>query len=175
MPRILLISDNHSYFDQELIPFVSWADEVWHAGDIGHLDSVAYFEQNNVFRAVYGNIDDHITRRVYPEFLTFYIDGVLVYMTHIGGHPQRYANGVKKTLKDIKPNIFICGHSHICRVMYDKNCNLIYMNPGAYGHHGFHHIRTILKFEINHSKIENLEVVELGLRGKMSSAHFKED
>jgi putative phosphoesterase len=139
-------------------------DEIWHAGDFG--DGVA--EQLQSFkpvRGVYGNIDGQKIRREFPEQLFFECGGLQVLMIHIGGSPGNYYPEAKKSIAVNKPSLFICGHSHILKVMQDKNHNMLYMNPGAAGKHGFHKMRTVLRFGIENKKIENLEVIEMGLRG----------
>lgn len=164
--RILLVSDNHSFVSNELDPYISWADEIWHAGDIGDLESLSPFlSSGKKFRAVYGNIDTADIRFAYPSEISFEIGGIHVFMTHIGGYPRKYAPNIARKLQALKPDLFICGHSHILKVLPDPKFSLIHMNPGAYGHHGFHKIRTVLKFEISGGKIEAVEAVELGLRG----------
>ena len=144
------------------------ADEIWHAGDIGELSSIEKYRKNKVFRAVYGNIDDQSVKELFPLNLIFECEGLKVFMTHIGGYPGKYNARVLDIIRKEKPGLYICGHSHICKVMPDKENHLIHMNPGAYGHHGFHKIRTILKFEIEAGKIQNLRAVELGIRGVIS-------
>lgn len=144
------------------------ADEIWHAGDIGELSSVEKYRKKKVFRAVYGNIDDQSVKELFPLNLIFECEGLKVFMTHIGGYPGKYNARVLDIIRKEKPGLYICGHSHICKVMPDKENHLIHMNPGAYGHHGFHKIRTILKFEIKAGKIQNLRAVELGIRGVIS-------
>ena len=144
------------------------ADEIWHAGDIGELSSVEKYRKKKVFRAVYGNIDDQSVKELFPLNLIFECEGLKVFMTHIGGYPGKYNARVLDIIRKEKPGLYICGHSHICKVMPDKENHLIHMNPGAYGHHGFHKIRTILKFEIEAGKIQNLRAVELGIRGVIS-------
>lgn len=168
MKRIALISDNHSYFNEELIEHLQGCDEIWHAGDIGSLDSIARIRELATFRAVYGNIDDASIRDLFPLNELFECEGLKVFMTHIGGYPGKYNSRVSDIIKEEKPNIYICGHSHICKVMPDKVNNLLHMNPGAYGHHGFHKVRTILTFEIDKGKIQHMNAVELGLRGFIS-------
>jgi uncharacterized protein len=166
MKKIALISDNHSYFHEELISHLTESDEIWHAGDIGDLKSIQPFlDLNKPFRAVYGNIDDQSVREIYPLNQLWTCEGIKVFMTHIGGYPSKYTGRVGEIIKSEKPNLYICGHSHICKVMPDKVNDLLHMNPGAYGHHGFHRVRTILKFEITDGKIQNLNAVEFGLRG----------
>jgi uncharacterized protein len=165
MTKICLISDNHSYYHDEMMEHIKDSDEVWHAGDIGDLTSIEPFSAIKPFRAVYGNIDDQSVKDLYPLNTIFTVDGIKVFMTHIGGYPGKYNARVLDIIRIEKPNLYICGHSHICKVMPDKVNGLIHMNPGAYGHHGFHRMRTFLRFDINNGKIENLRAVELGLRG----------
>lgn len=167
MTRIGLISDTHSYLDDRVFKHFENCDEIWHAGDVGNpiiLDQLGAFKP---LRAVSGNIDGQSIRIRIPEIQSFTIEGVKVFMIHIGGTPPRYAKEVLDSLKSERPKLFICGHSHILKVMADKNLNkMLYMNPGAAGHHGFHHMRTLLRFDIDHDKIQNLEVIELGKRGR---------
>src|SRR5690606_5560250 len=117
-------------------------------GDIGDPTSITPIKSQRTLRAVHGNIDDHLMRMEYPKDLIWNVDGLKIYMTHIGGYPGRYSPGAREIILKEKPDVFICGHSHICKVMQDKSQSLLHMNPGAYGHHGFHHVRTILRFEI---------------------------
>jgi len=162
-----LISDTHSdHLEDDVIHHLKDCDEVWHAGDLGHPALVDYCLENYTFRGVYGNIDGREIRRELPLDNVFEIDGLKVFITHIGGYPKRYYKRVREKLNGVRPDLYICGHSHICKVMRDTKLNLIHMNPGACGHKGFHSLRTMLKFEINAGKIENLRVVELGKRGK---------
>jgi uncharacterized protein len=165
LKKIALISDNHSYYGDEITEHLLDVDEIWHAGDIGNLSSIEKYRQMALFRGVYGNIDDQSVRDIFPLNEIFICEGIKVFMTHIGGYPGRYVSRVYQLIKQEKPNLYICGHSHICKVVPDKANNLLHMNPGAYGHHGFHKVRTILKFEADNGKIQNLRVVELGLRG----------
>ncbi|MBI9040471.1 metallophosphoesterase family protein [Lutibacter sp.] len=161
MKKILLLSDTHSYIDDQILKFVKLADEVWHAGDIGSLEVVDTIKKLKPLRAVYGNIDDHLMRTEFPLDLKFTIENVTVWITHIGGYPNRYDFRIKEELAKNPPKLFICGHSHILKVIYDKKLNLLHMNPGAAGKHGFHKVRTILRFEINEENISNLEIIEL--------------
>jgi putative phosphoesterase len=165
LKKIALISDNHSYYGDEVTTHLQDVDEIWHAGDIGDLASIEKYRALATFRAVYGNIDDQSVKDLYGLNEIFVCEGIKVFMTHIGGYPGKYNNRVSQIIKSEKPNLYICGHSHICKVMPDNANNLLHMNPGAYGHHGFHKVRTILKFEIDNGKIQNLRAVELGLRG----------
>ena len=165
MKKILLLSDTHNYLDEAIRKYAAQADEIWHAGDIGSLSIADDLSAIRPLRAVFGNIDDHTVRLAWPEDLNFYCEEVKVWMTHIGGYPGHYTQRVKEGLQVHHPAIFICGHSHILRVMRDQRFNLLYMNPGAAGIHGFHHMRTMLRFNIDGNKIENMEVIELGRRG----------
>lgn len=167
MTRVVLLSDNHSYFHDEILPFVQSADEVWHAGDIGLAASIQpIIDRGKKFRAVYGNIDGQDIRLSYKETEVFTVEGVKVVMTHIGGYPGKYAARIQALLSKEKPALFICGHSHILKVMPDHKNKLLHMNPGAYGHHGFHVVRTILTFSIHDGIIQDVKAVELGLRGR---------
>ena len=166
MTKIALISDNHSYYNDEILPHVADTDEIWHAGDIGDLKSIQpILDLGKPFKAVYGNIDDLSVRDIYPLNNIFECEGLKIFMTHIGGYPGKYNTRVLDIIKAEKPNLYICGHSHICKVMPDKVNNLIHMNPGAYGHHGFHKIRTMLRFDIVDARITNVRVIEFGFRG----------
>jgi len=165
--KILLISDTHSYLEPKLIKHIQNADEVWHAGDIGSLKVCEEILALKPFKAVFGNIDDHGIRNIYPENLDFYCEEVKVLITHIGGYPSKYPAKIKALIKESKPQLFICGHSHILKVMYDKENQLLHMNPGACGVHGFHQVKTVLRFEIDKKEIKNLEVIELGKRSEV--------
>ncbi|WP_053992124.1 metallophosphoesterase [Mangrovimonas sp. TPBH4] len=160
MTRILLLSDTHSYIDSKILKYVKQADEVWHAGDIGDLKVTDAIKKLKPLRAVYGNIDDTKVRTEFPEHNRFMCEDIDVWITHIGGYPPRYNPRVKPDIYENPPRLFICGHSHILKVMPDKKLNLIHMNPGAVGTHGFHKVRTMLRFTIDGSKIDNLEVIE---------------
>ncbi|MEW4923071.1 metallophosphoesterase family protein [Algibacter sp. 2305UL17-15] len=160
MTKILLLSDTHSYIDDAILKHVKNADEVWHAGDIGALKVTDAIKALKPIRAVYGNIDDAEIRTEFPEHNRFMCEGVDVWMTHIGGYPGAYNMRVREAIKLNPPRLFICGHSHILKVMPDKKLNLIHMNPGAVGKHGFHKVRTMLRFTIDGKKIDNLEVIE---------------
>ncbi len=163
--KILLLSDTHSYIDDRILYYVNWADEVWHAGDIGDLLVTDTLKKQKTLRAVYGNIDDAKARMEFPLDNYFECEGMKVWMTHIGGYPGKYPTRIKQGLMENQPDIFICGHSHILKVQFDKQFNCLAMNPGAAGIYGFHQVRTMLRFEIVSGKIQNLEIVELGKRG----------
>lgn len=164
MKKILLFSDTHSYIDDRILSYAAQADEVWHAGDIGDFKVTDAIQALKPLRAVYGNIDNASIRKEFPLHNRFEIEGVEVWITHIGGYPGKYNPAIREEIQLNPPKLFICGHSHILKVMPDKNLNLIHMNPGACGVHGFHQVRTMLRFEIDQGKIQNLEVIELGKR-----------
>lgn len=164
--KIALISDSHGFIDEKALAHLQDVDEIWHAGDIGNEEVIHALPQDKTIRAVYGNIDDMQMRLSYPEDLFFEIQGVKVLMLHIGGNPPKYAQGIKKKIQFLKPHLFVCGHSHICKVVFDKEIDTLYMNPGAIGIQGFHQVRTLLKFDIEEGKTKNLRVVELGKKGK---------
>ncbi|OEK00357.1 YfcE family phosphodiesterase [Roseivirga sp. 4D4] len=167
MKRIGLISDTHSHLDEAVFRHFENCDEIWHAGDVGNINVLDQLEAFKPTIAVYGNIDGQEVRLRAPEKQIFTIEGVNVYMIHIGGTPPRYAKDVLDDLGMEKPDLFICGHSHILKVMPDKNLGgMLYMNPGAAGHHGFHRVRTLLRFELSEGKIQKLEAIELGKRGR---------
>ena len=165
MTKILLLSDTHSYIDDQILKFVKQADEVWHAGDIGNLNVTDTIKKLKPLRAVFGNIDDTDARAEFPLDNKFSVEGVAVWITHIGGYPNRYNQRIKEEIKINSPKIFISGHSHILKVQYDKKLNLLHLNPGAAGNHGFHKIRTMLRFELQKGEIKNLEIIELATRG----------
>ncbi len=162
MKKILLLSDTHSYIDDKILKYVNQADEVWHAGDIGDLKVTDSIKTLRPLRGVYGNIDDAKARMEFPLDNRFMCEGVSVYMTHIGGYPKKYNARVLNELKAHTPKLFICGHSHILKVMFDKDFNLLHLNPGAAGIYGMHQVRTMLRFEIDKDQIKNLEIIELG-------------
>ncbi len=161
MKKILLLSDTHSYIDNDILKYTKQADEVWHAGDIGNLTVTDTLQKLKPLRAVYGNIDNDEARREFPLHNRFICEGVDVWITHIGGYPGRYDKRVRYDIYQNPPKLFICGHSHILKVMPDKKTGLLHMNPGAIGKHGFHTVRTMLRFEIDKGNIQNLEVIEL--------------
>jgi uncharacterized protein len=163
--KIGLISDTHSYLDPKIFSYFQECDEVWHAGDIGDATVVNELEKFKSLRAVFGNIDDKEIQARYPEDLWFTCEGLTIWITHIGGAPPNYNPRIKKLLKEKTPDVFICGHSHILRVIKDSTYKMLYLNPGAAGNHGFHSMKTIIRFEINKKIISKLEVIELGKRG----------
>ena len=167
MTRIGLLSDTHGYLDPKILEHFNSCDEIWHAGDFGGAvisDQLSSFQK---LRGVFGNIDGQEIRLIHPEEQFFKCEDVLVYMTHIGGYPGNYFPEAKRKIELKKPSLFICGHSHILKVIPDKKYNLLHMNPGAAGKHGFHKFRTLLRFAIDKDKIKDLEAIELGLRSSL--------
>lgn len=162
MKKILLLSDTHSHIDDAVLKYVNQADEVWHAGDIGNLIVTDSIKSLKPLRAVFGNIDDDKARLEFPLHNRFLCEDVDVWITHIGGYPGKYNQSIRPEIQNNPPNLFICGHSHILKVQFDKSLNLLHMNPGACGIYGFHQVRTMLRFEIDGDKIQNLEIIELG-------------
>ena len=161
MKKILLLSDSHGYIDKKIIKYFDDIDQVWHAGDIGNIKVCETILKTKPLKAVFGNIDNFEIREKFQEDLNFHCEGLKIYITHIGGYPGNYNKRVKKVIEETRPNVFICGHSHILKVIYDKKNDLLHMNPGACGLQGFHKKRTMLKFNIENKKITNLNVIEL--------------
>lgn len=162
MKKIGLLSDTHGLWDERFESYFSHCDEVWHAGDIGSLQLAERFERFKPFRAVYGNIDDHRLRAAFPHTTHFEVEGVRVLMTHIGGYPGKYDARALQQLQLHKPQLFICGHSHILRIVFDKHLQCLTINPGAAGKHGFHRVRTLLTFVLDAGKISDAQIIELG-------------
>ena len=162
MKKILLLSDTHSHIDDAILKYVNLADEVWHAGDIGDLLVTDTLQKYKPLRGVFGNIDDAKARLDFPLHNRFMCEGVDVWITHIGGYPGKYNPNIREELQQNSPKLFICGHSHILKVQFDKNLNLLHMNPGACGKSGFHTVRTMLRFVIDGNTIKDLEIIELG-------------
>lgn len=165
MKKILLLSDTHSFIDPQILKFVKQADEVWHAGDIGNLNVTDTIKKLKPLRGVFGNIDDNDARAEFPLDAKFEVENVAVWMTHIGGYPNNYYRRIREDIKKNPPKIFISGHSHILKVQYDKKLNLLHLNPGAAGNHGFHKVRTMLRFSLENGEIKDMEVIELATRG----------
>jgi len=161
LTKILLLSDTHSFIDETVLKYVRQADQVWHAGDIGDLKVTDTIKKLKPLQAVYGNIDSSEARAEFPLDNRFMCEEVSVWITHIGGYPGKYNPRIREEIRRDTPRLFITGHSHILKVMPDKKLNLLHMNPGAIGKHGFHQVRTMLRFEISGREIKNLEVIEL--------------
>ena len=168
MKRILLLSDTHSYIDDTICKHAEQADEIWHAGDIGTIEVYDKLAAIKPVRAVYGNIDGQEIRKVCPKNLRFMCEGKEVWITHIGGYPPNYTSALKTALMVKPPHIFICGHSHILKVIYDKQLNILHLNPGAAGREGFHKVRTMLRFVIDGDNIKDMAIIEMGARGSIA-------
>ena len=164
MKNIGLISDTHGFIDPKIYKYFKNVDEIWHAGDIGTLDVIDELRAFKPLRGVYGNIDGSKIRTEFKEISRFKCENVNVLMTHIGGRPGKYYKNIERMLKEEKPNLFICGHSHILLVKMDPKYNMLWINPGASGYKGFHKKKTIIRFSITKDKIHNLEVIEMGKR-----------
>ena len=168
MTSIGLLSDTHGYIDDDMLEHFKSVDEIWHAGDFGTItvsEKIAAFKP---LRGVFGNIDGNDIRKIHPRELHFKCENLNVFIIHIGGYPPKYEANVREKIQLIRPDIFICGHSHILKVVRDKNLNnLIHLNPGAAGKSGFHKFRTMMRFKIDGNKMTDLVVIELGLRGSM--------
>lgn len=164
MIRIGLLSDTHNYLDDAVFKYFENCDEIWHAGDFGTIEIANQLRAFKPLKGVYGNIDGYDVRSEYPEQLFFYCEDVKVFIKHIGGYPKKYAPGVKGVIKTQQPGLFISGHSHIVKVMYDEALHCLHMNPGAAGMHGWHQVRTLIRFVIDGKEMKNCEVIELGNR-----------
>ena len=165
MTKIGLISDTHNYLDETVFEHFKDCDEVWHAGDFGSIELLnGLTSRQTMVRGVYGNIDGQDIRNIYPQQLVFTCEGVKVMMRHIGGYPPKYNPETKKELLLHQPKIFISGHSHILKIMYDDKLDCLHMNPGAAGKQGMHKMRTLIRFVIDRTEIKDCEVIELGNR-----------
>ncbi len=164
--RIGLLSDTHGFLDEAIFRHFAECDELWHAGDFGTVEVLDRLKLFKPVRGVYGNVDGAELRAELPEDLVFDCDGLKVFMTHIGGYPGNYSRSARATLRAERPGLFICGHSHILKVMRDVALGLIHMNPGACGHNGWHSMRTMLRFTVEAGKISGVEAIELGPRGR---------
>lgn len=158
--KIGLISDTHGTFDEVLEQFLAPVDEIWHAGDIGSVELADRIAAFRPLRAVWGNIDPSAMHRIYDRYACFKAGDVQVLMTHIGGWPRHYAPGAVEHIQAVRPKIFVAGHSHILRVMYDPVYDLLHINPGAAGNYGFHKVRTAVRFDIDGGEIKNMEIGE---------------
>jgi uncharacterized protein len=164
MTRIGLISDTHGYLDESVFKHFKNCNQVWHSGDFGNVELSCQLASFKPLKGVYGNIDGNDIRTIYPEQLVFSCEEVKVMMRHIGGSPPKYNPETRKELQIHQPQLFISGHSHILKVMYDKKANCLHMNPGAAGKHGWHKVRTLIRFVIDGKDIKDCEVIELGKR-----------
>lgn len=164
--KVGIISDTHGYIDDRIKSYLEPCDEIWHGGDFGTVAVSNALESLAPLKGVYGNIDGQDVRIIHPEEQFFECEGLKVFMRHIAGYPGRYNPKTRKRIDELRPDIVIVGHSHICKVMRDDRFNHIHINPGAAGVHGFHKMRTLALMEIKNRKITDMKVVELGLRGK---------
>ena len=167
MKKILVLSDTHSYIDDRIEEHANNSDEVWHAGDFGSLEVLRKLEKISFFRGVYGNIDNQLIRKSLSEFKIFEVEKIKVLLIHIAGNSKNLSSKVEELINFHKPNILVCGHSHILKIKYLKSKNILYLNPGAAGKHGFHKIRTMIKFDIIDQMLENMNIIELGKRSKI--------
>lgn len=165
--RIGLLSDTHGYLDEGILSALEPCDEIWHAGDFGGNQVIERLQALKPVRGVFGNIDDGQVRAIFPENLVFELEGLTILMTHIGGYPGKYPSRIKTLLAAHRPGLFICGHSHILKVMPDTMHHLLHINPGAAGQEGFHLMRTLVRFSVAAGRISDVEVVELGRRGAL--------
>jgi len=164
MRKILLLSDTHGYIDDAMLKYAARADEIWHAGDIGSIEVYDKLAKLKPVKAVQGNIDGEKVRVVCPVNQRFFCEKKEIWITHIGGYPPNYTTALKAQLKLKPPGIFICGHSHILKVIYDKELGILHINPGAAGREGFHKVRTMVRFVIDGDNIKDMEIIELGPR-----------
>lgn len=162
MKRIGLMSDTHGELDPRIYDYFKEVDEIWHAGDVGDLAVIEALEKFKPVRGVYGNIDDHLIRATWPKEQVFELEGVKVVMTHIAGKPYKYKSEAYQLIQFHQPQIFVCGHSHILLVQFDKNINSLWLNPGACGFKGFHQVKTLLRFNLKNGKATDMEVIEMG-------------
>jgi putative phosphoesterase len=166
--KIGLLSDTHSHLDPQIFHYFANCDEIWHAGDIGSHELADKLGAFKPLRAVYGNIDDKKMQLRFPEHNRFSVEGLDVWITHIGGYPGKYPAKIKETMLSNPPGLYITGHSHILKVMPDPKFGLLHMNPGACGIEGWHKTKTLLRFDVFEGKVSNLELIELGPRAKIS-------
>jgi len=158
LKKIGLLSDTHGDLDERLYRFFEGVDEIWHAGDIGNMEIAGQLAGFRPLVAVTGNIDGGKLRNIYPEQHRFFCEDTDVWMTHIGGYPGHYAPGIREEIRRNPPSLLVCGHSHILRIMYDRDLGFLYLNPGAAGKYGFHKVRTALRFIIDEKMIRDMEV-----------------
>lgn len=161
MTKIGLLSDTHSYLDEKILEHFAHCDEVWHAGDFGSEEVIQTLSDFKPLRGVYGNIDAAKVRQSFPEQEVFTCEDVVVLMQHIAGYPGKYAKGIKDDIKKTKAGLFISGHSHILKIIYDESLNCLHMNPGAAGRQGWQKVRTVVRFAVDGKEIKNCEIIEL--------------
>ena len=166
--KVGLISDTHGHLDEKIFHHFKDVDEIWHAGDLGNIEVLNSLNKFKPTRAVWGNIDETDLRNKLPENNWFEIEGKSILITHIGGYPPKYNRRMKVILDEKIPDLLICGHSHILKILKDPKLDLLYINPGAAGKHGIHKIMTLVRFDLTKNFVENLEVIELGARGAIN-------
>ncbi len=164
MKKIGLLSDTHGYLDPKIFDYFKDVDEIWHAGDVGSMDVIDQLEAFKPVRGIHGNIDDDKLRLAWPEHLSFMCEDMKILISHIGGKPYKYRQQSYPEIEKEKPDVFVCGHSHILLVQFDKKINAMWLNPGACGFKGFHKVKTILRFEVHGDQLKNMEAIELGKR-----------
>jgi putative phosphoesterase len=161
MKKIVLISDTHNFIPESFWKYIKNVDELWHAGDVGNVGIIDELKKHIIVKGVYGNIDGDVVRKEFPEYKAMIVQGVKVLMLHIGGKPYRYSPRMRELLQHYKPQVIVCGHSHILRVEYDKKNRVLFLNPGALGRQGFHKVKTFLRFNLHEGKVSDMEVVEI--------------
>ena len=161
MKRIGLLSDTHAYWDKRYLEYFEPCDEIWHAGDIGSLELAMRLQEFRPLRAVFGNCDGGDLRRLYNEKLRWTCEGADILMTHIGGYPGHYDPRIRAQVFAHPPKLFISGHSHILKVLYDEKLGLLHINPGAAGLQGWHQVRTLVRFTVDNGNFQDLEVIEI--------------
>jgi putative phosphoesterase len=166
MKKIILISDTHGFIPETFWKYLDGADELWHAGDVGTIDIIDKLKEKIEVKGVYGNIDGEEIRKEFKEYKAMIVQGVKILMLHIGGKPYVYSPRMRELMAHYKPEVVVCGHSHILRVEYDKRSKVLFMNPGALGRQGFHHVKTFLRFNIHEGKVSDMEVIELEARAQ---------
>ena len=161
MKKIILISDTHGFIPESFWKYLDSADELWHAGDVGNVELIDKLKEKITVKGVYGNIDGDVVRKEFKEYRALKVQGLKVLILHIGGKPYRYSPRMRELMKHYKPDVIVCGHSHILRVEYDKKNKVLFMNPGALGMQGFHTVKTFLRFNVHEAKVSDMEVIEL--------------
>lgn len=162
MTKILLLSDSHSYIDDRILEYARQADEIWHGGDFGSMEVIEQLEKIKPLKGVYGNIDNNKIQSEFPEVNRFFCEDLEVLMIHIGGYPGKYSSLAKKEISEKAPKLFISGHSHILKAMFDSKNDLLHLNPGACGKQGWHKVRTMMRFVVDGEEVKDLEIIELG-------------
>ncbi len=166
MKRIGLLSDTHNFLPENVFGYVEACDEIWHAGDFGSAAIANQLSAIKPLKGVYGNVDGNDIRGIYPQKLIWKCEEITVFMVHIGGYPNKYAPGIRQLLQEHQADLFICGHSHILKIMYDQKIHCLHLNPGAAGNQGWHQVKTMIRFTIDGKDIRDAEVIELGLKGR---------